>query len=118
MNTLAALSSLPDSQLRVLLAEALGWTDFADHFDDGTKTGIPPGMNRGYTQEPPNYPGSLDACHVVEMGLTPELVHHYNKVLKFMFESVPWHDDSAAKNYGWHASARQRTIALIATLQA
>lgn len=64
----------------------------------------------------PDYLDDLNAMAEAEESLSHEQVFRYDRVLKDLFERVPWRDDETAKNYGWHASAPQRAEAFLRTL--
>lgn len=109
MKTLQELNDSTDDDLRVIIAELQGYVRRPDGFWQEAghvgSCGIP------------NYPGDLDACHKVVMSLP----------VNSPFRGVPDRTSYRVRlrqvcNHPHHthyadATARQRTIALILTLQ-
>lgn len=121
------LQSKTDEELNVMLAEMVGWkcepTPFKRHsLEIVSRNGAwwHPSV-AGCQFRPPDYCSSLDEVAKVEAGLTDEQQVSYAKTL---WDSVgPTSDFKGSKGF-WHvsfkhatAAARQRTIALIETLQ-
>ncbi len=141
MKTLQELEALTDDELRVMLASAQGWLAVNDATVPdrvwpckGTITGkdgwwmmFPP---HGYIMSnrlpstglvacyPPDYPADLNAVHEAEKTLTD--VQKIEYALHLEVGSIS--SDDGEIHYGnlfgtLHATARQRTIYLILTLQ-
>jgi hypothetical protein len=76
--------NLTDEEIRIKVAEAMGWTNItAFHFED-VVTGKPKILHKGdcpaleiEDQWLPNYPESLDACAEFEKTLTDEEQQEY-----------------------------------------
>lgn len=111
MKTLTELEQAPDDDLRVMLAELAGWENTTA---DGFFIGRSP--NGGGYAELPNYPQDLNACREVALTLDREQKNRYiNRLSEDVQED---HMDAVDLDFAWcEASARQRTIALILTLQ-
>lgn len=121
MKTLKELEALPDDELRPLLAGMLGWLEIRA-IPATSPLGMPTGnttfvgfdgesmLSADWKSEIPNYPADLNACQSVTDGLC-----HTGEVLPFLTllsqvcQYEKWDDRIA--------TARQRTIALILTLQ-
>ena len=118
MKTLQELEALPDDELRVMLAELEGWQRLATPEPllwkrDGITHVVGHADWRGpdtrlkQTEDIPNFCGDLNACHEVEMRLKNDCdyVAHLREVVGNEAIDMIF------------AAARQRTIALILTLQ-
>lgn len=142
MTTLEPLLELGKSEegkdrLRVLLAELLGWRQ-ADHGDKTLYrfTAISPeGMERSFKVDSrgngspfesagealkvsaPNWPRDLNACHEVEKGLTETQLKNCDQHLWKIVGDHCIETQRLIDGLFWHATATQRTIALILTLQ-
>lgn len=112
------LQSKTDEELNVMLAELAGWTNITKNHRGLIGT-VPP--ERGFHFEKLKFCSSLDEVAKAEAGLTDE---HQVSYAKTLWDSVgPTSDFKGSKGF-WHvgfkhatAAARQRTIALIETLQ-
>lgn len=117
-HTLEQLEALSDEELRVILAEICGWQKLSKR--------VHAGLNRGYYQvrhmpsgknayDLPNYPRSLDSCAEVEEAqlFTDALRHDYVDWLDVIMDCRSMICEKSTT----FATARQRTIALILTLQ-
>lgn len=119
MKTLEELEKLPDDELRVMLAELIGWRceRVPNENADGPTVGSTPRWRRPGDARiahylptlPPNYPGDLNSTAAVEASLRGMKAFDYTKAIK---EQVM---DNAFELIT--ATARQRAIALILTLQ-
>ena len=125
MKTLQDLNLMSDDTLRVELAELLGWIRVSPDVvpdriwpckscvtgKDGWWMMFPPvdlpNTTGKVATSPPNYPADLNACYQVEISLKDDCPY----ILALI--QVCGSD----KLNCYYASARQRTIALIATLQ-
>lgn len=110
-------NELSDADLRVAVAEALGWTKIKFRGPDGTYsrlTGVFPPIT--VTQEVPYFPSDLNACHEFEEALGDGQKADYGRAL-FDILGLVEHMNA----WGWfdlaHATARQRCIALLETLK-
>ena len=111
---------MTDNELRVKVAELLGWTECATQSVD-LNNGVsvqPMGLERTgdkYKQMLPDYPNDLNACHEMESSLnTTDLVELYCTLL---FGYI----DQKSKYQGWltiHATAKQRCLAFVKTMEA
>ena len=106
MKTLAELEALTDDELRVMLAELVGYV----HRPDGAWQE----SGRVGSCGIPNYPQDLNACHAVENSLGDEYPTHNREWFRKQLRKVCNHP---SHTHEVHATARQRTIALILTLQ-
>lgn len=104
MKAIQELETMTDDELRERLASLEGWT----RFDCVTKLRY--GKHRDYVdiERVPNYPEDLNACHKLEKRLALDQSTAYVNHL--------W-PQGYAPFQAVHATARQRTIALIFTLQ-
>lgn len=110
-------SDMNDEQLRIAVAEALGWTKIEFRGPDGTYgrlTGVLPPI--AVTQEVPYFPNDLNACHAFEKVLTHAQCNEYWAALLALCnpEGTP---AAAAELHYAHATARQRCLALLAVLK-
>ena len=117
MKTLSELQALSDAELRVMLANIL-FPDFPTYWSgDCLRHRYP----KGATGPAFNYPADLNAVAEVEKGqlINSSLVLSYDATLKQVCFSGARTSDFGARqsDFIWSASARQRTIALILTLQ-
>lgn len=113
MKTLSELEALSDDELRVMLGKLDGWR-LAPCYAENPYT---PWWERAnsYPQSLPNYPADLNACHAVAISLPQNeggagSVGEYHHTLGIVCDHP----------FGTHyadATARQRSIALILTLQ-
>lgn len=69
-------------------------------------------LNKGIFTD---YPSDLNACAAMEKVLTPAQCYDYQQKLCDLFGE--WTPHSTAKNWIWHATARQRALAFFRTLQ-
>lgn len=106
MKTLSELEAMTDDELRVMLGKLDGWR-LAPCYAENPYT---PWWERAnsYPQSLPNYPADLNACHAVEERLSLDQSSQYVNLL--------W-PQGYAPFRAVHATARQRSIALILTLQ-
>jgi hypothetical protein len=112
--TLEQVKALADEELRIKVAELLGWRniriDFS-YFDYQDDTGLIANDKIGYTLPLPDYPRDLNACHEMEnSSLDFKQSPKYNE---WLFE--------IACREGWHperATARQRCEAFVLTMDA
>ena len=111
MKTLEELNALPDEELRVMLAELDGHNNLVTSCWRSHKRGIETAV--------PNYPRDLNACAAVEAKLPSGKLYDYDLHLRMANASSARACDFEAHldDYVWSRSARQRTIALIFTLQ-
>lgn len=125
MKTTTDPETLTDDQIRVAIAERMGWSF------DWTGAGCHVGPHGGYDEEHPtdwfareqdqttgdfltmvgvpNYPADLNAMHEAEKVMTPEQWCAYATLL---FMGV-----DTSKQYTFAATARQRSIAFLRTFQ-
>ncbi len=112
MNTPRTMTTTPITltldEIRVQVAEILGWTkiapfwnDLADHPNDyfSELRGI--ALGQKFTDPVPDYPGSLDACHEMEKTLTLDQSTAYVNLL--------W-PQGYATFQAIHATALQRAL--------
>lgn len=107
-------------QLSLMLAKLVGWHDIVSR--DVGPMGFPPhGIRRvldaggtEHRQFLPNCDRSLEACHDVEMAIPSEKLGRWIRNLHEVVGPVP-HGEEAASLI--RATAPQRTIALILTMQ-
>lgn len=127
MKTLAELNAMPDDELRVMLAEILGARWYAIHAGSSmlsfkeldAKHGWKLGKaeSQSINGDVPNYPADLNACHEVVMSL-PVRDDRLNAPDRLGYRV--WLRSVCNHPHHTHyvdATARQRTIALILTLQ-
>lgn len=114
MHTLQDLIALGETEdgrvtLRLTLAKLCNWSDIDPHWE-------------GYHQEfcgiegpfhVPDYPNDLNACHEVEMSLNESQHHQFAAFVRKIVPGNYMHESFRAIS----ATALQRTIALILTLQ-
>ncbi len=106
-----------DDALRVMLAELCGWQRYHEKGDTTTFwEGYNPQGKFCLFGDVPNYPRSLDACHEAEKMLTDEQANSYMNAIHDPIDPMGdagWKTDFLYLT----ATARQRTLALILTLQ-
>lgn len=115
MKTLAELQALAQTeagkdQLRVMLAELLGY-----HRDQ--TTGMWENSDKRFRRVAyslPDYPRDLNACHEVERMLTEDQTDAFRQTL---MDSMLTHKEPCGFSDAISATATDRTIALILTLQ-
>lgn len=108
------LRKLSDSEKRVKIAEACGWTKhryFKNALGDMTQDWIHPIHGSCAQWELPDYLGSLDAMHSAEKVLTQTQRHKYLQVLDRMFDDPDCIDWPLV-----HATAAQRADAFLAVI--
>lgn len=105
--TLERIQALTDDEIRVRVAELRGWVHYASWHHPDIEEPL-------FTPEPPNYPADLNACAEFERILSTREASEYNRTLQSICLDAP--DDGPASDYGWHASARQRCEAFLATM--
>lgn len=120
MKTLSELETMSNDELRLVLAELDGYALVPWQGEDFfyfqpteqervlARDGQMTGALRWYAL--PNYPEDLNACHEAEKGLTPRQWPRYVRMLSGLTR------DRSGERLTF-ATARQRTIALILTLQ-
>lgn len=127
MKTIQELEQMTDDELRVMLAELSGWKwqkfdgamiAFMEHPSKPRTDYTGPRIDVSYKplavtsnldeDGAPNYPADLNACYQVEIALKDDCPYIHALI------EVCGNDNLNC----YYASARQRTIALIATLQA
>lgn len=116
MKTLEELQAMPDEELRVMCAELCGFEKHPEHkvwyMNSG---GWNPKTSRIETL--PNYPADLNACHEAENPIynDPDRTHLWSNYLDALTDQC----SPVLQNveHSVRAAARQRTIALILTLQ-
>jgi hypothetical protein len=108
--------NLTDEEIRIKVAEAMGWTNItAFHFED-VVTGKPKILHKGdcptleiEDQWLPNYPESLNACAEFEATLTDHdtmrMHHNITKILRQMKDPRP----------AWRSPAKVRCLAYLKT---
>lgn len=121
-------SDMTNEQLRVAVAEALGWTDIrpidpalCDVQDIGKgiegRTKLSRDRFADYFCPVPDFPEDLNACHEFESGLRVEVVFDYMVQLVKICALDMYKPDCGALFVIAHATARQRCIALLETLK-
>lgn len=85
------IKAMTDEELRIKVAELLGV--------------MPPSVACYGMSEVPNYPADLNACHEMEKALLGDNWHDYAALLK------------STAQFRWHATARQRCEAFVATME-
>lgn len=122
--TIKELNDMTDDQLRIKLAELLGWrmVEGLLAFPPMTwlKRRIPPDVLKtiaavDYTLVP-EFPTDLNACHEEENALTDDQTNTYRLRLLDLY-SRKFHASKQLVSDAVSAKPRQRTIALILTLQ-
>lgn len=117
MQTIQELEKLTDDELRVMLAKLAGWLE-VERCSRNSLNPHPQGAQFRGTKDTgsertyivlPNYPADLNACHAVLHAITPAQHSAYQVHLA---------DLSGNFRNAIDAPPRERTIALIATLQA
>ncbi len=112
MKTLSELEAMSDAELRIMLAELDGWKRHDKH-EDGFGAGqrLTTGWNNPggiWFRKLPDFTADLNAVHQVEKTLT------LDQSTRYMSDLWP---RGYAPFQAVSAKARQRTIALILTLQ-
>lgn len=102
---------MTDEQLRIRLTELVGWKKGNAPKNIRWGQSAPEG-EYWFAHQLPNYPEDLNACHEIERGLTDEQHERYRSNLLILLRSCYYAD----RNY-ISATARQRTEALIRTLE-
>lgn len=138
--TIKELNDMTDDQLRIKLAELLGWKIGRRKFKmaHGWRTGVrwehptnhfvaAMGLyGNGYSTKPmiyalPNYPGCLNACHEAEKDAELNFQIYLRRLWDLVNPCYAAEPACTIVNYLMRAfvcaTARQRTIALILTLQ-
>lgn len=110
-------SKLDDNALRVEVSKALGWTELENWSMLGL-VGINP-ANRCPGQRVPDFPRDLNACHEFEKALENQdsCWKYEEQLAKQVDETGIDAKTPAASFFLWHATARQRCIALLMTLK-
>lgn len=118
MKTLEELNALTNDELRRLLLALNGWEMIP--CERTSCTGNLIAIKGDKTAFAPNYPEDLNACHAVVTALNDEQRHAYAVILSGML----WLPENTRGWNDWRdtlvvseATARQRTTALILTLQ-
>lgn len=114
MKTLRELEVLFDEELRVMLAKITG--KMCDNCGCASCDCEIVGIGSGS----PNYPQSLDACHAVEAKLTDDQHDDFRSYLADLTPSNKAEQSERmreAERLWISAKARQRSVALILTLQ-
>ena len=130
MKSLSELEALTDDELRVMLAECEGWShcrilplaekDWAvSDVPEFAAIGSRPVGSGGGSCTFPDYVQDLNAVHEVENKLPHSKLYDYDLHLRMANASSARTCDFEAHldDYAWSRTARQRTIALILTLQ-
>lgn len=113
--------AMSDEQLRIAVAEAMGWTDIAvNPFAPNpplcgfhNATGKTPASNGGSKWGIPNFPASLDACASFEATLTKEQRFPYRRSL---CQQVGGCSTNLKSFEQITSTARQRCLAYLATV--
>ena len=92
------ITALTDDEIRLKVAELLGWADI----DDFTETGMDPRSQRVW--DIPDFPRDLNACHEMEKTLSLGEKCYYVDLLQGKMGSLEW----------GFATARQRCESFIA----
>jgi len=116
MKTKLNPSDMNDEQLRIAVAEALGWTyakpAYSRVLNVHAVVGLDPDGERRTT---PNWPADLNACHQFEKTLSRDQQQEYvRQLIKLFKEPLPLMDFNFAM---LNATARQRCEALLAVLK-
>lgn len=117
--TIEEASKLSDEQLRVRIAEFCGWKASKNEirFMDG-----PNGEHASYISGLPDYPKDLNAMHgaILKLGREhwTDYTMHLRQVIVAECEAPEFYvyDDTIADIWFYNATARQRAIALVATI--
>ncbi len=107
---------LTDSELRHMVAEALGWKELHEvKCRQPFLVGCDPKI--GLKDSPPDYPNDLNACHKMENSLPPtsHKGDEYRDILKDVVEKQ-WLLDKTSPPFAIFATARQRCIAFLRTV--
>lgn len=115
MRAIEELEKLTDDELRVLLAELVGWRMIPNErvSSTGLLIGIRPDDKTGFV---PNYPSDLDACHEVSTSLPMAKLNGRDRT-SYWYTLRRGVLRNPYGNEVIDASPRDRTIALIFTLQ-
>ena len=98
---------MTDTEIRIAVAEACGWTRLETLEINGEVYGFKHGKPTPYKSLVPDYPNNLDAMHEAEKALPTEKQREYLQYLGLnAYSSWPV----------CHASARQRCEAFIKTV--
>jgi hypothetical protein len=123
LESLLELSKTPEGiqQIRIMVAELDGWTECILE-KDGYAWGVNPNLidnECGGWMSIPKYPEDLNAVHEVEEKIPSSQVGFYAMYLVRVVgpKVIPAGEDFKMSEMCWHATALQRCIALILTLQ-
>lgn len=123
LESLLELSKTPEGiqQIRIMVAELDGWKPFL--LDNGAQM-MPPRWLAPYGEmvyslaTMPKYPEDLNAVHEVEKMAYKKENAGWSLEYAEALRDVQFHShDVMEYNYSWHATAIQRCIAMILTLQ-
>lgn len=104
-----------DSEIRILIAEACGWTDFVESYFDGLPAGTPPNWSGMRYQTLPDYPNDLNAMREAEeKHLTFSQALRWPEVLRQVVQGHYNHGEIQFEVY--RATARQRAEAFLKTI--
>lgn len=111
--------TLTDEEIRIKVAESLGYKDLETKWEKYHQWECPDGRVRFGTIADkyaclPNYPESLDACAEFEATLTEEEWETYADYLLWS-EDEPGHSNYTACKIGCSATPRQRCLAYLKT---
>ena len=119
--TLQEIQAMTDDEIRVRVAELMGWTHVWRGEHSGILTGYAP--QNGGERVPPNYPADLNACASFEATF----ISDYERAVKYSWNllrairlEVPEDADDLNLDYCWHiahATARARCEAFLAVMQ-
>ena len=117
-------NKLTDEKLRVEAAKALGWTEVCPCTENhwGEPWSGFEGRLRGLPGDVPDFPRDLNACREFEEALDHEAKWRYGKELRRLTGNLgPRGGEFEMNALGCfhlaHATARQRCLALLATLE-
>ncbi len=114
---------MTDTELRIKVAELVGWTGITYH-EIGSPLfrynphyhadwyGKSPNPRWGGLNPIPDYPNDLNAIHEAVMSLSDDDLARYDQVLWWQFR------DMSGRNGILHATARQRAEAFVAAMEA
>ena len=109
--TLEEVKALSDEELRIRVAELLGWLEIENDMvvlNVYELRGLTPDnthiSHERWRISIPQYPKDLNACHEMEKTMTAEQCRAYDKLLN-MYQADAY---IVADSWRWHASARQR----------
>ena len=117
--TLEQVKAMTDEELRIRVAELLGWTNICEEshysYDDMEHCDVLCGVSKtGCKDEVPNYPRDLNACHKMEETLTDIQFCKYVQILCGHTTTgikIQWGGPDAGR--ACRATARQRCEAFI-----